>query len=966
MYKNYKIIKEQNITDINSLGTLLVHEKSGAKVLLLKNDEENKSFCIGFRTPPYDDTGLPHILEHSVLCGSRKFPVKEPFVELMKSSLNTFLNAMTFPDKTIYPVASCNEQDFRNLMDVYMDAVLYPNIHSKEEIFRQEGWHYELDSKNGEITYNGVVYNEMKGAFSSPDGILGRESLNALFPDTAYGVESGGNPDFIPTLTYEKFKEFHKKYYHPSNSYIILYGNCDMEETLKWMDEEYLSHFDKIEIDSTLGIQKPFKELREKVVLYPIGEEQGTENKTLLSYNVALPAYTSVLDSMALDVVVQVLLTAAGAPLVRALLDEKVGDVVTGSYDGGVLQPVFSVVAKNANVSDKERFVKIIEDKLREYVQAGLDKKALLAAINSYEFKLREADFGGMSKGLIYTINSFNTWLYNDEDCFSVFEYTKVFNYMKENLDNNFFEGIIEKYLLNNTHKAVVICEPSTTVQAEKEAALKEKLAEYKASLSEDEIDGLIKSTENLKAYQAAPDTKEGLATIPLLKKSDLSYDVLPINNKVEEIAGIKTIHHNYPASGIGYIRVLFDVKNMPSEYVPYLGVFKTLLGSLDTANHTYQTLEQDIDINTGGISERIMTTKSENDYGVHLVFLANTLHANIEFSLNTIKEIINTTNYHMNNRIRECLAMQTSRMQQMLVGAGHAKSFTRALSYNDPTAYYNDQVDGIAFYDTLSSIMADFDGKIEDVINKMEEMSHYVFTKENMLLSFTGDEAGYEVFKQYVPEFVDGFKDSVEVTNKFEFIPNQQNEGFKAPIDVNYVALVGNFKEAGLPYTGALHVFQNIISTDYLWTKVRVLGGAYGCMCGFGTSGSSYFVSYRDPNLTNTLEVYHGVVNYINEFEATEEEMTKYIIGAVGSYDFPKSPSNKGQRALVCYLQNQTEEFFKKEKAELIDTTKEDIKNFSSYIEAILKQNNICVIGNDKKIDEAKDIFKEVKGLLK
>ena len=966
MYKNYKIIKEQNLTDINSFGTLLVHEKSGAKVLLLKNDEENKSFCIGFRTPPYDDTGLPHILEHSVLCGSRKFPVKEPFVELMKSSLNTFLNAMTFPDKTIYPVASCNEQDFKNLMDVYMDAVLYPNIHSKEEIFRQEGWHYELDSVDGEITYNGVVYNEMKGAFSSPDGILGRESLNALFPDTAYGVESGGNPDFIPTLTYEKFKEFHKKYYHPSNSYIILYGNCDMEETLKWIDEEYLSNFNKIDVDSKLAIQEPFKEIREKVVLYPISADQGIENKTLLSYNVALPAYTSVLDSMALDVVVQVLLTAAGAPLVRALLDEKIGDVVTGSYDGGILQPVFSVIAKNTNIEEKEHFIKVIEDKLHEYVENGLDKKALLAAINSYEFKLREADFGGMSKGLIYTINAFNTWLYNDDDAFSVFDYTSVFNYMKENLNNHFFEDLIEKYLLNNTHKAIVVCKPSIEVQEQKENELKAKLSEYKSSLNPDEINELIKSTEDLKSYQAAPDTKEGLSTIPLLKKSDLSYDVLPVNNMEDSINGVKTLYHNYATSGIGYIRVLFNVRNMPREYVPYLGIFKTLLGSLDTKDHTYQTLEQDIDINTGGINERILTTKSNDDYKVHLMFLANTLYSNIEFSLNTIKEIITSTNYHMNDRIKECLAMEVSKMQQMLVGAGHAKSFTRALSYIDPTAYYNDQVDGIAYYDILSEIMSDFDNKIEDLINKMEEMCHYVFTKDNMILSFTGDEQGYELFKEHAREFTEGFVNSVEVTNTFEFIPNQQNEGFKAPFEVNYVALVGNFKNDGLPYTGSLQVFQNIISTDYLWTKVRVLGGAYGCMCGFGVSGASYFVSYRDPNLVNTLEVYHGIVNYIDEFEATDDEMTKYIIGAVGSYDFPKSPSNKGQRALVCYLQNQSEEFFKQEKTELINTTTQDIKKFASYIQSILNQNNICVIGNDKKIDEAKEIFKETKMLLK
>ena len=434
MYKNYKLIKEQELIDINSYGELLSHEKSGAKILLLKNSDENKSFCIGFRTPPYDDTGLPHILEHSVLCGSRKFPVKEPFVELMKSSLNTFLNAMTFPDKTIYPVASCNDKDFRNLMDVYMDAVLYPNIHTKEEIFKQEGWHYELDSKDGELIYNGVVYNEMKGAFSSPDGILGRESLNSLFPDTAYGVESGGNPEFIPTLTYEKFKEFHKKYYHPSNSYIIVYGNCNMEETLKWLDEEYLSKFDKITVDSKLDVQKPFDKINEKVVLYPVSKEQGTDNKTLMSYNVAFGEKTPIVDLMGMDILTQVLLQSAAAPLKKALLDDKIGDVVSGDFDSGILQPVFSVVTKNTNPEEKNRFVAKIECCLQEFIEKGINKKALEAAINNYEFKLREADTGGMSKGVVYTINSLSTWLYDDNDPFSMFNYTKVFTELKENM----------------------------------------------------------------------------------------------------------------------------------------------------------------------------------------------------------------------------------------------------------------------------------------------------------------------------------------------------------------------------------------------------------------------------------------------------------------------------------------------------------------------------------------------------
>lgn len=966
MYKNYKLIKQQTLKDINAEGTLLFHEKSGAKVLLLANDDENKSFCIGFRTPPYDSTGLPHILEHSVLCGSRKFPVKEPFVELMKSSLNTFLNAMTFPDKTIYPVASCNDQDFANLTDVYMDAVLYPNIHSKEQIFQQEGWHYELESKDAELTYNGVVYNEMKGAFSSPDGILGRESLNALFPDTAYGVESGGNPDDIPTLTYEMFKAFHKKYYHPSNSYIVIYGNSNMEERLEWLDKEYLSHFDKIDVDSTLTVQPAFASLKEKKVYYPVNAEQGTENKTLMSYNVALEPHISFTEITALEIITQVLLQSAGAPLERALLDSKIGDVVTGSFDSGILQPSFSINVKNTNEDKKEQFINIIESELKKYVKEGLNKKALQAAINSYEFKLREADFGGTSKGLIYTINSFNTWLYDEYDPFSTFDFTTAFETLKANIETDYFEKLIEKYLINNNHKALVICAPSTTLAEEKEEALKEKLANYKASLSSEEIENIVQATKSLKEYQAKPDSKEALDTIPLLKKEDLSYDVVPLLTEEKEIAGVKVLHHDYPTNGIGYLRLLFNIKDIPARFVKYIGIFKTLLGSLDTKEHTYQTLEQDIDINTGGIGYSIMTNKNDKNYHVNLLVRANTLYDKLGFTFDIIKEVINTTNFEMNSRIKECLAIESSKMQQALVGAGHAKSYVRALSYIEPVFYYNDAIEGIGYFDTVTELLKDYDNQYESLVNTLKEMASYIFTKENLLVSFTGGEEGLKEVEKLLPNFIESLGNKKEVTDPFVFTPNQQNEGFKAPYDVNYVALVGNYKYDNLPYTGALQVFQNIIATDYLWTNVRVLGGAYGCMCGFTGTGISYFVSYRDPNLTKTLETYKNVVNYLDQFSASEEEMTKYIIGAVGTYDYPKSPATKGARALSAYMSGQTDENFKKEKAEIINATEADIKALKPYIESILKQNNICVIGNDKKVEEAKEIFKETKMLLK
>ena len=966
MYKNYKLIKQEELKDINSIGTLLVHEKSKAKVLLLANDDENKMFCVGFRTPPYDDTGLPHILEHSVLCGSRKFPVKEPFVELMKGSLNTFLNAMTFPDKTIYPVASCNEQDFRNLMDVYMDAVLYPNIHKKEEIFRQEGWHYELEDENSELIYNGVVYNEMKGAFSSPDGILGRESLNALFPDTAYGVESGGNPDNIPTLTYEDFTSFHKKYYHPSNSYIIIYGNTDMESQLEWLDKEYLSAFEAIDIDSSLQEQVPFKEIKEKTVEYPVTKEQGTENKTFMSYNVAFPKGLSVTDAWAFDIITQVLLEAAGAPLKMALLKEHIGDVVGGSFDSGIMQPVFSITTQNANVRDKDKFIKVIEETLENLVNNKLNEKALKAALNSYEFKLREADFGGMSKGLIYAMNAFNTWLYDDEDAFSSFEFTKIFDELKKNIGTTYYEDLIKKYILNNTHKTIVIVKPSLEIASIKEQALKEKLATYKNSLTLEEVLKIVEDTKHLKAYQAAPDKKEDLDTIPLLKKEDLSYDVLPLSNIEHEIVGVKVLHHDIATSGIAYIRLFFNVLNLPSKYLPYLGVFKSLLGKLDTDLHTYETLEQDININTGGINYSVFTAANATKYHVGLLTSANTLYDKIDYALDIIKEVLHTTNFEMKERVKELLAMGSSYMQQMLVGRGHVQSLTRALSYTDPVYYFNDEASGIRYFDTITDLLKNYDAKFEELTTILKEMADLIFTKENLMVSFTGSAEGFEKLEEALPEFINSLPNEANIKEPFVFEGVQLNEGFKAPYDVQYVALTGNYRKASLAYHGSLQVFQNILSTDYLWTKVRVLGGAYGCMCGFGLTGASYFVSYRDPNLTKTLDVYHDITNYITNFEATPEEMTKYIIGAVGTYDYPKSPSVKGARSFTAYLNNTTIDDYKLEKEQIINATVEDIKNALPYVEAIFEQNNLCVIGNEKKIEEAKDIFKETKMLLK
>ena len=598
----YEVLQTEDLSDLKSKGTLLKHKKSGARVLLMENDDENKVFTIGFRTPPSDSTGVPHIMEHSVLCGSKEFPVKDPFVELVKGSLNTFLNAMTYPDKTVYPVASCNDKDFQNLMHVYMDAVFYPNIYQNDKTFRQEGWSYKLDDPDGELTISGVVYNEMKGAFSSPEGVLDRVVLNSLFPDNTYSVESGGDPEVIPELTYEQFLDFHRKYYHPSNSYIYLYGDMNMEEKLRWLDEKYLSDFENEPVDSEIHLQKPFTEMKEVVQEYSIASEENEEDNTYLSYNKVIGTTLDEKLYLAFEILDYALLSAPGAPLKKALLDAGVGKDISGSYDNGVYQPIFSVISKNANVEQKEEFVRVIEDTLKDIVKNGINKKALRAGINYHEFRFREADFGNYPRGLMYGLQLFDSWLYDETKPFIHMQAIPTFEFLKEQVETGYFEELIQKYLLDNTHGSIVIIKPERGRTARMDKELADKLQAYKDSLSKEEIDALVKATKELEEYQEEESAPEDLAKIPVLGREDISREIAPIYNKELETSGVKLVHHEVETNGIGYTALLFDLSGIPEEKLPYISILQSVLGIINTKNYEYSELFNEINVHTGGI----------------------------------------------------------------------------------------------------------------------------------------------------------------------------------------------------------------------------------------------------------------------------------------------------------------------------------------------------------------------------
>lgn len=965
----YKVVEKRKINDLNSMSYLLEHKKTGARVALISNDDNNKVFYVGFRTPPTDSTGVPHIIEHSVLCGSREFPVKDPFVELVKGSLNTFLNAMTYSDKTVYPVASCNDKDFQNLMHVYLDAVFYPNIYKEEKIFQQEGWHYEMESVEDPLTLNGVVYNEMKGAFSSPDDVHDREVLNSLYPDTAYGVESGGDPKAIPDLSYEEFLDFHGRYYHPSNSYIYLYGDMDMAEKLIWMDEHYLSHFDKMEIDSTLALQKPFDKPVTVCKDYPVMEGESLEDNTYLSYNAVVGTSLDKELYYAMQIIDYAVCSASGAPLKLALIHKNIGTEVYSIYENGIYQPYFSIVAKNANAVQKDEFVATIEDELARIVKEGLDKKALLAGLNYYEFKYREADFGSYPKGLMYGLQMFDSWLYDDNMPFDMIEANAVFKFLREKIETDYYEQLIEKYLIHNNHKTVLVVSPKEGLTTKEEKELADKLEAYKATLSQEELQKIVEDTHALHAYQDAEEATENLEKIPMLTRADMKKEAEGFVNELREIEDTKVLFHNIHTNGIGYLRLFFDISNIPEELFAYIGIFKNVLGYVDTKNYAYGELYNEINIHTGGIGSAVNTyvnARNLEEYKLTFEVKTKVMYEELENAVGLLTEIMTTSDFSKEDRILEIVAEMKSRLQGNMTSAGHSLAAIRAMSYFSETAAISELVNGIPCLRLLEKLEADFEANKKELIGKLEMLAKCIFRPENLMVDFTSCEEGYEQLKAFVPVLKATLFTEPVVKEPFAITLAKKNEGFETSAQIQYVGRAGNYrKDGGLSYTGALRVLKVILGYEYLWTNVRVKGGAYGCMCNFGKAGDSYFVSYRDPNLKKTMDTFEKTGDYLRSFTADERTMTKYIIGAISDLDIPMNPSAKGSRSSSAYLTNQTYEEIQKERDELLACTQDDIRALADYMDAIMKAEAVCVVGNGQAIEENKEMFGTIENLF-
>lgn len=959
-YHGFTLVEQQEVKEIHATAYVFVHEHSGARLLHLANDDDNRVFAVTFRTPPQDSTGLPHILEHSVLCGSRKYPVKEPFVELAKGSLNTFLNAFTFSDKTMYPVASRNEQDFRNLMDVYLDAVFYPHIEKHPEILQQEGWHYHLEAADEEITYKGVVYNEMKGAFSSPESILFRKIQESLFPQTPYGVESGGDPDVIPELTQEQFVQFHHTYYHPSNSYLYLYGKVDLDEQLQFLHEQYLQHFTRQEIDSAIPLQEPFTAPVEVVIDYPLTQNEKETDKTYFAMNFVVGTAHDAELALAFTILQYMLLETPAAPLKRALIEADIGKDVFGSFDHNILQPTFSVVVKNSNEEQKEKFADVVMTTLERLARDGIDKTTIESAINRIEFDLREGDTRSYPKGLIYAISSMNSWLY-DASPLLYLEYESSLASIKKALTSTYFERLIREYLLGNTHRSLMTVRPQKGLAEAKEEEVRQKLAAYKASLSEADIAALVQQTHRLIERQNTPDTAEALESIPLLELNDIQRkaEALPLEKR--EATGVPVYAHPLFTNGIAYVHLYFDTSSVAQEDLPYIGLLAGMLGKVDTEHLTYEQLSNEIDLYTGGFAystEAFADRMNERQFLPKMVIKTKALVDKLPKLFELVTEVLMHSRFHDRKRIKEVLLELKSRMEMRFYDAGHVVAASRLLSYFSPVSKYNDTIKGLSFYKFVATCIDKLEADADMLGAKLAQVAKHIFRKENLLVSYTATEDDWKALQQSLPILATMLGEEQLPSAVYEWDFGPKNEGLLSSAKVQYVAKAYNFRRLGHSYTGTLQVLRTILSLDYLWNRVRVQGGAYGCLAGFERNGNVYFSSYRDPNLRETLQVYDEAVAYVQSFAAHERELTKYIIGTISRLDIPLTPSMKGERATLYALTNLTQDEIQQEREEILATDAAAIRACAPLLAATMAQNYVCTLGNEDKLQQNKHIF--------
>ncbi|MEA5074539.1 MAG: insulinase family protein [Eubacterium aggregans] len=960
----FRLDREEEIREVGGTARIFTHVQTGAVLIYISNSDDNKVFQIGFKTPSGDSTGVAHIMEHSVLCGSKKYPVKEPFVELAKGSLNTFLNAMTYPDKTVYPIASTNEKDFMNLMDVYLDAVFNPAIYDSPRTFMQEGWHYHIENPEDPITYNGVVYNEMKGVYSSPEEILHYELFKALYPDTIYSGESGGHPDCIPHLSYEDFKAFHQTFYHPSNAYIYLYGDGDVEAHLKYLDEEYLSKYKKQVVDNHIPTQPPFKEMVRTEALYPIAAEEEGADKDYLAIGFVMDAATAFDDLLAMDILGHILLGHNGAPLKKALLQLDICKEVDYSFASSMKQPYFAIVLKNTDKSQGNLFVKTVRETLEALVKEGLNPRDVEAGINSAEFTLKEGEFGTYPRGLMYGLEMMETWLYGC-DPLSHLKYTEVVERLRQSSLNRGFEGMISRYLLMNEHQALVAITPDPELSERNEQAMARELAELKASLNEEELGRLVKASQDLLEHQNAEDSPEALATIPKLGIDEIKSEARKIVLEEETYEGVPLLWHPGETNGIVYIKLIFDIHSIPQEDLKYLSVLNKFLSHLGTADYTEDALNQEIEIYTGGIATSIETfdsTKGLGEYAAKFTIKGKATAPNVPKLMALMENISLATRFDDYKLMSDIIGEIRMSKEQRFLTAGHVISTQRLQSYYSQSARLFEEIGGIEFYHFLAELDDHFKAEAQGLSAKLSTIMEQLFNRTQVTISLTCEEKHKDQALKAVGTYLGALRDAPAELYDYHFPVAIQNEGFKTAAKVQYVSKGFNIRSLGYDYSGSMLVLKSVLSMDYLWNKVRVQGGAYGASFGVNKSGELYFASYRDPNIGKTFDAYNGAWEYIASLDISNREMEKYIIGTISGRDTPLSAALWADACDTMYFNQTGQEDLQQERDEILATTKEELRHFSEMVKSAMDEEILCVIGGEEMVEANAQYFNEVK----
>ncbi|KAL8060555.1 hypothetical protein ABFX02_02G032500 [Erythranthe guttata] len=974
----FEKVSEEFIDECKSRAVLYKHKKTGAEIMSVSNDDENKVFGIVLRTPPKDSTGIPHILEHSVLCGSRKYPLKEPFVELLKGSLHTFLNAFTYPDRTCYPVASTNTKDFYNLVDVYLDAVFFPKCVEDIKTFQQEGWHYELNDPSEDITYKGVVFNEMKGVYSQPDSILGRASQQALSPDNTYGVDSGGDPQVIPKLTFEEFKEFHRKYYHPSNSRIWFYGDDDANERLRILSE-YLDMFEANSApeESRVDYQKLFSKPVRIVEKYPAAEGVDLKKKHMVCLNWLLSETPLDLETeLALGFLDHLMMGTPASPLRKILLESGLGEaIVGGGIEDELLQPQFSVGLKGVSDDDIQKVEELIMTTLKKMAEEGFNSDAVEASMNTIEFSLRENNTGSFPRGLALMLRSMGKWIY-DMDPFEPLKYQGPLKELKARIAEEgskaVFAPLIEKFILNNQHRVTIEMQPDSEMASRDEATEKENLEKLKASLTVEDLAELARATHELKLKQETPDPPEALKCVPSLSLQDIPKNPIHIPTEVGEINGTKVLQHDLFTNDVLYAEVVFKMSSLKQELLPLVPLFCQSLLEMGTKDLDFVQLNQLIGRKTGGISVYPFTSsvRGKEDPCSHIIARGKSMSGRAEDLFNLFNRVLQDVQLTDQKRFKQFVSQSKARMENRLRGSGHGIAAARMDAKLNVAGWISEQMGGISYLEFLQDLEKKVDDDWLGISSSLEEIRNTLISKNDCIINLTADGKNLKNTEKYVSKFLDMLPNTSPVASpSWNARLPLTNEAIVVPTQVNYVGKAANLFETGYQLKGSAYVISKYLNNSWLWDRVRVSGGAYGGFCDFDThSGVFSFLSYRDPNLLKTLDIYDGTSNFLRELEMDNDALTKAIIGTIGDVDSYQLPDAKGYSSLSRYLLGVTEEDRQIRREEILSTRLEDFKEFADVVEAVKDKGVVVAVASPDDVEaanEARPNFFQVKKAL-